>query len=161
MNYFDMSVQHGNNKSSSGEMGSKSQNFFTQVADGLEEIQDMNDEIKNCKWYKVPVQHLESMYNMQDMNKYTVVYYPMMNYYPYIKRYGHYVVGYKYHPDGKVKYLVYGIPGTKNKFHQPYGGRSGFVSWMPLKAGEEEDDDYGYWLMFYDFRTANILIPMK
>ena len=95
------------------------------------------------------------MYDVSNYNKYTVVYYPMISYYPYIKKYNHYLIGYKFDKSGEVKYLVYGIPGTKDRAEQPYGGKSGFVTWVPM----HDKSDYGYWLMFYDFKTSTILIP--
>ena len=119
------------------------------------------NEIKRCKWYKVAVNTLDDMCNTADYNKYTIIYYPMISYYPYIRKYNHFMLGYKYDTKGKMKYLVYGIPGTKNKLDQPYAGKSGFVTWVPLKAGEESMDSLGYWLMFYDFRTSTIVIPIK
>lgn len=135
--------------------------FFMDVADGFEELEDICTEIKRCKWYKIPVYRPEDMTNCMDYNKYTVVYYPMMNYYQYIRKFGHFVMGYKLDKESKMKYLVYGIPGTKSRRDQPYGGKSGFVTWVPLKEGEEDEDSYGYWLMFYDFRNSTIVIPVK
>ena len=60
-----------------------------------------------------------------------------------------------------MKYIVYGILGTKNKFDQPFGGRTGFVSWVPIEKGKEDYDDTGCWLMFYDFKNAAILVPQR
>lgn len=135
--------------------------FFRIVAEGFEEVKDACKEIKRCRWYKVNVNALEDMCNASNYNRYTLVYYPMMSYYPYIRKHGHYLMGYKYDASGKMKYIVYGIPGSKNVADQPYAGRSGFVTWVSLKEGEERDNDYGYWLMFYDFRTSTIVIPVK
>jgi hypothetical protein len=131
--------------------------FFKSLTEGFEEIPDIIKEIKRCKWHKVPVRNLESMYDVCDYNKYTVVYYPMMNYYSYIKKYDHYLIGYKYNEEGEPKYLVYGIPGVRDRKEQPYEGRSGFVTWVPM----DYRSDFGYWLMFYDFKTSTILIPEK
>ena len=135
--------------------------FFMDVSDGFEELAGICKEIKRCRWYKVPVYSPEDMASCADYNKYTVAYYPMMNYYPYIRKYGHFILGYKCDKESKIKYLVYGVPGTKSRLDQPYGGRSGFVTWVPLVEGEEDDDSYGYWLMFYDFRNSTIVIPVK
>ncbi len=118
-------------------------------------------EIKRCKWYKIPVDSQRSMYNMSNYNKYTMLYYPMINYYSYIKKYEHYLIGYKLNKDNRMKYLIYAIPGTKNKMDQPYVGKSGFVTWMPLNSEENDENSLGYWLMFYDFKTSTIVIPVK
>ena len=56
-----------------------------------------------------------------------------------------------------MKYLVYGIPGRKGRQDQPYGGKSGFVTWMPC----DKNDDMGYWLMFYDFKNSVIVVPIR
>jgi hypothetical protein len=136
--------------------GSKSK-FFKSLAKGFEEVDDLCKDIKRCKWYRVNVKTIHNMYDVSDYNKYTTIYYPMISYYPYIKKYSHYLIGYKCDKDGEVKYLVYGIPGKKDRVEQPYGGKSGFVTWIP----SDDETNYGYWLMFYDFKTATIIIPEK
>lgn len=135
--------------------------FFKLVAEDFDEEKEVCKEIKRCKWYKVNVSNLEEMCNVSNYNKYTIVYYPMVSYFPYIKKQGHYLLGYKYDNSGRMKYIVYGIPGTRNLNDQPFGGKSGFVTWVSLKEGESRDGDEGYWLMFYDFRTSTIVIPVK
>ena len=135
--------------------------FFKLVAEDFDEEKDVCKEIKRCKWYKVNISNLEEMCNVSNYNKYTIVYYPMVSYFPYIKKQGHYLMGYKYDKSGRMKYIVYGIPGTRNLNDQPFGGKSGFVTWVSLKEGESRDGDEGYWLMFYDFRTSTIVIPVK
>lgn len=131
--------------------------FFTSVVDDYEEERHHKD-IKYCKWYNIPVKNFDSMCNVSNYNKYTIIYYPMINYFPYIKKYGHFMIGLKCDEEGKVKYLVYAVPGTKDKADQPYGGKSGFVTWMP---DETKGKDMGYWLMFYDFKNSMIVVPMK
>jgi len=132
-------------------------NFFNKLVYGFKEIKNLNKELKRCKWYKVPANSIEDMYNMDDYSRYALVYYPMIGYYPYIKKHLHYLTGYKFDKNNKVKYLIYGIPGTNSKKDQPYGGKSGFVTWIP----KEGKDKMGYWLMFYDFKTNTIVIPVK
>ncbi len=131
--------------------------FFKTVAQGFDEMPDFSKEIKWCKWYKVPVNNLENMYDMSDYNKYTVAYYPMICYYPYIRNHKSFMLGYKCDSNGKMKYIVYGIPGTRAKAHQPYGGKTGFVTWIPNK----ENNEMGHWLMFYDFKKSTIVVPLK
>lgn len=132
-------------------------NFFNKLVHGFKEIKSLNKELKRCKWYKVPANSIEDMYNMDNYSRYALVYYPMIGYYPYIKKHFHYLTGYKFDKNNKVKYLIYGIPGTNSKKDQPYGGKSGFVTWIP----KESKDKMGYWLMFYDFKTNTIVIPVK
>lgn len=135
--------------------------FFKSIMDGFEEIKGVCSEIKNCRWYKIPVKDLEAMCNISNYNKYTVVYYPMINYYPYIKKYEYYMMGLKCDSEGNLKYLAYGLPGTKNKEEQPYGGRTGFVTWAPITVDEIHESHIGYWIMFYDFKNSIIVVPMK
>lgn len=135
--------------------------FFKGLAENLEEMEDICTEIKRCRWYRVPVCDLEDMSHINDYNKYAVIYYPMTSYYQYIKRHDHYMLGYKCDKEGKMKYLVYAIPGTKHIMDQPYAGKSGFVTWVPQVEGDEDEDSFGYWLMFYDFRNSTIVIPVK
>ncbi|WP_125154582.1 hypothetical protein [Clostridium rectalis] len=134
--------------------------FFKNISDGFEELDGDITEIKRCRWYKVNVSDIRDMYCINNYNKYTVVYYPMINYYPYIKSYGHYLIGFKCDKKGNMKYLVYAIPGSKCKSHQPFGGKSGFVTWVSNEKCDKNKND-GYWLMFYDFRTSTIVIPVK
>lgn len=136
---------------------SSKDNFFESLVEGFKETSNVSKELKRCKWYKVPAASIQDMNDMTNYNKYTFVYYPMTSYYNYIENYSHFLLGYKYDKKGNVKYIVYGIPGTKNKQEQPYGGRSGFVTWVPQKSKNK----LGYWLMFYDFRTGTVDIPVK
>lgn len=136
--------------------------FFKSLVDEFSEINDIDKNIKRCKWFKIPIKCFEDMDSIDNYNQYTIIYYPMVCYYPYVKKYGHYVIGYKCDKYGKIKYLIYGIPGTKSKYDQPYGGRSGFVTWIPKKEEDEwKKDCMGYWIMFYDFRKSTIVIPVR
>ncbi len=105
-------------------------NFFKSVVQDFEEVPDFSKEIKWCTWYKVPVHNLENMYDLSDYNKYTIAYYPMICYFPYIRNHKSFMLGYKCDSSGKMKYIVYGIPGSRAKAHQPYGGKTGFVTWI-------------------------------
>jgi len=131
--------------------------YFETIARGFEAIKDGPREIKYCKWYEVPVSDLNDLCNMSNYNRYTVAYYPMLNYYPYIRKHGRFLLGYKCDRDGNLKYIVYGIPGGKNIEDQPYEGKTGFVTW----AKDKQRDGMGYWLMFYDFRNSIVVVPME
>lgn len=130
--------------------------FFDNIVKGFEEVKGKFKEIKYCKWYKIKISSIDDMCNTADYNKYTVAYYPMLNYYPYIKKYGYFFIGYKCDSKGNLKYIVYGIPGNKDKDEQPYVGKTGFVTWIG-----SDDGKVGCWLMFYDYKNSNIVVPMK
>ena len=129
--------------------------FFTGIVDDFEEIKNKFKEIKYCKWYKVNINDIDEMCNVSNYNKYTIAYYPMLNYYPYIRKYGYFLLGYKCDDKGEIKYIVYGVPGKKDRDEQPYAGKTGFVTWM------KTDDDMGCWLMFYDYKNSTVVVPMK
>lgn len=131
--------------------------YFESIASGFENCRNKYDEIKFCKWYKVPVNDLHEMCNMSNYNRYAVAYYPMLNYYPYIRKHKHFMLGYKCDEEGNLRYIVYGIPGEKNKDEQPYEGKTGFVTWV----SDESRDGMGCWLMFYDFKNSTVVVPMK
>lgn len=131
--------------------------YFESLANGFEHCRNKYDEIKFCKWYKVPVNDLHEMCNMSNYNRYAVAYYPMLNYYPYIRKYRHFMLGYKCDKDGNLRYIVYGIPGMKNRDDQPYEGKTGFVTWV----SDETRDGMGCWLMFYDFKNSTVVVPMQ
>ena len=131
--------------------------YFESIVDGFERDTDSIDELKYTKWYKVPVHDLREMCNMNNYNKYTLAYYPMLNYYPYIKKYGFFMIGYKCDSKGNLKHIIYGVPGKKDKDEQPYDGRTGFVTWVSIKNNANN----GCWLMFYDFKNSTVVDPMK
>ena len=131
--------------------------YFESIVDGFERDTDSIDELKYTKWYKVPVGDLREMCNMNNYNKYTLAYYPMLNYYPYIKKYGFFMIGYKCDSKGNLKHIIYGVPGKKDKDEQPYDGRTGFVTWVSIKNNANN----GCWLMFYDFKNSTVVVPMK
>ena len=131
-------------------------NFFENLAKGFDEVKEGFKELPYCKWFKVPINDIDDMCNTKDYNKYSIIYYPMLNYYPYIKKYGYFMAGYKCDSKGNLKYLVYAIPGRKDREEQPYGGKSGFVTWC-----KKEYDDNGFWLMFYDYKNSTIVVPSK
>lgn len=130
--------------------------FFDNLVEELKEESDICSAIKKCRWFKVPVSNYCDLFKTRDFYKHSMIYYPMVGYYPYIRKHQHFLIGYKYDENNKIKFIIYGIPGAKNRKEQPFEGMSGFVTWVPLKSPQEKD---GYWLLFYDFRTSTILIP--
>lgn len=135
--------------------------FFEYLVSGLEEVKDIMPEIKKCKWYKIRVKTLDDLYYVTDYRKYSMIYYPMVNNYPYICKYGHYLFGYKLDENNNLKYMLYAVPGTKHPYDQPYGGKTGYVMWLPMDKGKEGEKDPGYWVMFYDFKDATVCVPAK
>lgn len=131
--------------------------YFESIVEGFERDYNSIDELKYTKWYKIPIHDLHEMCNMSNYNKYTLAYYPMLNYYPYIKKYGYFMIGYKCDSKGNLKHIIYGIPGKKDKDEQPYDGRTGFVTWVNIN----ENDKNGCWLMFYDFKNSTVVVPMQ
>ena len=131
--------------------------YFETIVDGFDRDYDSIDELKYTKWYKIPVHDLHEMCNMSDYNKYTLAYYPMLNYYPYIKKHGYFMIGYKCDSQGNLKHIIYAIPGKKDKDEQPYDGRTGFVTWVNLNGKDNE----GCWLMFYDFKNSTVVVPQE
>lgn len=134
----------------------KKEEFFNGVVKDLEKI-GCKENIDNCFWYKAEIDKLESMYCVNDYNKYSVIFYPMICYYPYISKHGNFMIGYKYDDDNKLKFLIYAIPGTKELRDQPYEGKTGFVTFM----ADGEEDNEGYWLMYFDIEKNSVVVPVK
>lgn len=130
--------------------------YFKKIVYECEAVTNMGTEIPYCKWYKIPVNSLEDLYDSSQFDRYTIIYYPMICYYSYISQHKHFCVGYKCDDAGKLQYIIYAIPGLRDKDCQPYGGRTGFVTWIPT-----ENKEYGYWIMFYDFRKSSVVVPIK
>ena len=131
--------------------------YFESVADGFQRCKNKYKDVKYTKWYKIPINDLYEMCNMSNYNKYTLAYYPMINYYPYIKKHGYFMLGYKCDSEGNLKYIVYGVPGKKDKDEQPYDGKTGFVTWV----SDKDSDEVGCWLMFYDYKNSTVVVPMQ
>jgi len=131
--------------------------FFKDIVSDFEEVK-VCPEIDRIKFFKIPVTSIEDMINCDNYNKYTVIYYPVINYFTYIKDHGFYLFGLKFNKDGRLKYLDYAIPGENEKRCQPFGGRSGFVTWVSEDGSDSGD---GYWMMFYDFKNKSIVVPVK
>ena len=131
--------------------------FFEGLVQGFEEVKGKIKELKYCKWFKIPVLDIEDMCDSSNHDRYSIIFYPMLNYYPYIRKHRHFMFGYKCDSKGELKYLVYAIPGRRDREDQPYGGKSGFVTW----CRDRGNDGMGYWLMFYDYKNSTIVVPSK
>lgn len=131
--------------------------YFRGIVEDCEDFVELEEEIHNCKWKKVAVKDIEELHNMCNYDKHVVLYYPMACYHSYITKHGHFIFGMKMDKNNKLKYLVYGIPGGRSKEDQPFGGKTGFVTWIPCKGKH----DHGYWVMFYDYKNSTVVIPVK
>lgn len=146
-------LKNPNNFSINGKVGE----YFEDIASSFELYDNKLEDVNYCKWYKVNVNSIDDLCDESDYNKYTLAYYPMLNYYPYIKKYNYFKLGYKCDSKGNLKYIIYAIPGKKDKDEQPYDGRTGFVTWV----AKDSDTDIGCWLMFYDFKNSTVVVPMQ
>lgn len=149
----EMCEQENSDNYPRGVMG----DFFRELVFEFDEIDNVVRDVKYCKWYKIPIKNIEVMYDTSEHDKYAVIYYPMLCYYSYIQKYAYYNLGYKCDNKGRLKYLIYAIPGSKSKEDQPFEGKTGFVTWVSC-IGKK---DMGYWLMFYDIENSTVVIPMK
>lgn len=61
----------------------------------------------------------------------------------------YYILGLIYE-EGKIKYLVYGVPGVYQK--NPPNEISGYPVWFPLD--KERKESFGYWLSYQDIDTG-------
>ncbi|WP_455804607.1 DUF7922 domain-containing protein [Clostridium butyricum] len=130
--------------------------YFEGIVKGFEQYSSNIQDIDYCKWYKVKVNSMDDLCNKSDYDKYTLAYYPMLNYYPYISKENYFLLGYKCNSFGELQYIVYGIPGSKDVSEQPYGGKTGFVTWA-----NDGTRNNGYWLMFYDYKKCSIVVPTE
>lgn len=135
-----------------------SEKFFMSLVEDSQEVDDPVYNVKNCRWFKINVLNFDDLCDMSNYDKYVVINYPMMAYYEYIKKYGYFLIGYKYDKNNNIKYIIYAIPGEKLLKCQPYQGRTGFVTWLKCKNNKVPN---GYWVMFYDYKICKVLIPIK
>lgn len=159
LNMGDTPNENNNNQNTSNQgftIGGDIGKYFEKLAQDFRPFIGKLNDINFCKWYKIIVNGIEDLSNDTNYNKYTLAYYPMLNYYPYISKKGHFLLGYKCNKDGEMQYIIYAIPGSKEKNDQPYGGRTGFVTWT-----NDSNNGQGYWLMFYDFKNSSIVIPAR
>lgn len=118
LNMGDTSNENNNNQNTSnqgftisGDIGK----YFEKLAQDFKPFIGKLNDINFCKWYKIIVNGIEDLSNDTNYNKYTLAYYPMLNYYPYISKKGHFLLGYKCNKDGEMQYIIYAIPGSKEK----------------------------------------------
>ncbi|NMA85777.1 MAG: hypothetical protein GX968_00455 [Tissierellia bacterium] len=71
-----------------------------------------------------------------------------------IKKHGHYLFG-LYEENADTKYYIYGVPGEFIITEHPYRGITGFNTWY------EAIDSMGYWLLYIDPMTGEIIYPLN
>lgn len=117
------------------------------------EVKPFIKEIDDTRWWKIDI-------NPMSICGYVMPYLGYINYINYIfysdittlaYKYRHYIFGIKYHENGKRKYYVYGIPGTR--YEQPDDGDTGFSHFIPC---DKKNDIHGYWLCFIDCKSRLI-----
>lgn len=72
-----------------------------------------------------------------------------------IQKYNRYLFGVAENK-GKITHYIYGIPGRYEKSEHPYGGSTGFVTWLEDKSRTGS----GYWLSYIDAYTGNVVRPL-
>lgn len=152
---YEKSIENSSNNSNFEIKGEEGK-YFEGIVKGFEPYSSNIKDIDYCKWYKINVNSMDDLCNKSDYDKYTLAYYPMLNYYPYISKENHFLLGYKCNSFGEIQYIVYGIPGGKDVSEQPYGGKTGFVTWA-----NDGTRNNGYWLMFYDYKKCSIVVPTE
>ena len=71
-----------------------------------------------------------------------------------IKEHGHYLFG-LYTENEDTKYYIYGVPGKFTIEEHPFRGITGFNTWY------EAIDSMGYWLLYIDPMTGEIIHPLN
>lgn len=135
--------------------------MFHDILEDFDEEDDLTDEFKNARWWKIPLSDELPISENAYYPYYCAIYhlkmtYPYINYIKYIKDTGHYHFGMKYDSAGEVKYILYGIEGNSGSNFQPYMGMTGFIRWIKMKG-----KDKGMWIMYYNPHTGCIMIPKK
>lgn len=135
--------------------------MFHDILEDFDEEDDLTDEFKNTRWWKIPLSDELPISENVYYPYYCAIYhlkmtYPYINYVKYIKDKGYYHFGIRYDKLGEVKYILYGIEGSNSQSAQPYMGMTGFIRWIKIKGS-----DRGMWIMYYNPHTGCIMIPKK
>lgn len=123
---------------------------------------EKHKDLKDCRLWKVDMDkcrrdgYMVQMYPCYDLIFYPMIYNPSVNYFKYIAKRGHYLFGIRYGKKKEVMEIIFAIPGKNKPADQPFGGRTGFVRWIPWGR-----DENGYWVMIYDPVTGIINVSGK
>lgn len=140
----------------------KSDDGLCNILKFLNEVDPLKDKLEGHMWWEVE-------YDKDNIDKGFLPYYYYLSniYYPceymtqyatcqsQTRKYNHYIFGI-IEKDQQIKYYAYGIPGEFKKKDQPHGGKTGFVTWHK----SNDQDDLGYWLIYIDALTGNIVKPI-
>lgn len=108
--------------------------YVNNIVNYLDEVHPFENNLEGYRWWRINTGYRNGFYD-------------------------HYLVGFVNDENGKLKYIVYGMPGLFTLTDQPFGGMTGFVYWCPLKENMRNAGDMGYWLMHIDALTGQIAIP--
>ncbi|MBE0067613.1 hypothetical protein [Thermoanaerobacterium thermosaccharolyticum] len=108
--------------------------YVNNIVNYLDEVHPFENNLDGYRWWKINTGYRNGFYD-------------------------HYLIGFVNDENGKLKYIVYGMPGLFTLSDQPFGGMTGFVYWCPLKENMRNAGDMGYWLMHIDAATGQIAIP--
>lgn len=135
--------------------------MFHNLLNRYEEVDNINDEAKGTRWWRIP--YSDDEYMDEDTNypyngaiHHLKMTYPYINYVKYFRQRGYYYFGMRYDDEGEVKNIMYGIEGMSTPKEQPYMGMTGFIKWQKMK-----DRDTGIWVMYYNPYTGCVMIPKK
>ncbi|WP_041701311.1 hypothetical protein [Gottschalkia acidurici] len=157
---------YANNKYTNDSFANYSQqiaNYTLNILKFFKKVSPFKQEFEGYTWWEIE-------YDKRNINRGFLPYYNYLvnMYYPYncitkyatsqsqIKKHEHYIFG-VVQENQKIRHYVYGIPGKFTEEDQPYGGKTGFVTWFEK---EEDDDNLGYWIIYIDALTGNIVRPL-
>ena len=138
-------------------------NYTLNILKFFKKVSPFKQEFEGYTWWEIE-------YDKRNIHRGFLPYYNYLvnMYYPYncitkyatsqsqIKKHEHYIFG-VVKENQKIRHYVYGIPGKFTEEDQPYGGKTGFVTWFEK---EEDDDNLGYWIIYIDALTGSIVRPL-
>jgi hypothetical protein len=118
----------------------KVKDYFNRLFHNHKKVTPFDDSAGEVDWIRVENRNepLYSYYRFNEMNRSSYL--------------DHYLVG-LVRNQGKVQYVVYGIPGIYSNV--PPMSMHGFSRWLPVKNGYGT----GYWLLYIDAISGNIAYP--
>jgi hypothetical protein len=141
--YGSTEVENNVNESKGFEIGDEGGNngyikylreYVNNIINYLDEVHPFEKDFKGYRWWRVNTSYRDGNYD-------------------------HYLVGFANDDRGKLKYIIYGMPGFFTLSDQPFNGMTGFVYWKPIKENMRGSHDEGYWLLYIDAKTGQIVVP--
>ncbi|WP_418791348.1 hypothetical protein [Phosphitispora sp. TUW77] len=118
----------------------------------MEKVSPFGTGLPYHHWWKFYPGNFQNMVVFSQNNQNSGSYGPVFR--------GHQLIGLQYAQDA-VKYLVHGVPGRFCLRDQPCEGATGYVYWHPLPGQQYKPGDYGYWLIYIDPATGEVVFPDK